>query len=317
MRMSEVYVGIDVAKDRLDVAIGARGFVFGAPNQVGGFREIVEKLQPRPVLVVVEATGGYEMGVVAALGAAGIPVAVVNPRQVREFARGLGELAKTDRIDARVLARFGEVVKPAPKALPDDQMQDLRDLVERRQQVIEMIVAEKNRRRLVSKAMRKRIDEHVEFLHRELEGIDRDTTALVRSSPLWREQEDLLKSVPGVGDVVSRVLLAGLRELGHLNRKEIAALVGVAPFARDSGKKRGHRVICGGRAKVRSALYMAALVASRRNPTIAAFYQRLLASGKPKKVALTACMRKLLTTLNAMVRDGRHWNAIAQAPLVA
>lgn len=305
--MSERFVGIDVSKDRLDVADGAKGAVFGTPNQEAGFREVIARLQPMPTLVVVEATGGYEMGIVAALASAGVPVAVVNPKQVRDFARGMGELAKTDRIDARVLARFGEVVKPAPKELADEQMQELRGLVERRHQVIEMIVAEKNRRRLAPKALRKRIDEHVDYLKSELDDIDRETGEMVRKSPLWREKENLLKSVPGIGDVVSRVFLACLRELGKLDRKEIAKLVGVAPFNRDSGLYRGRRKIGGGRERVRAALYMAALVASRRNPLIAAYYQRLLAAGKEKKVALVACMHKLLTILNAMVRDGREW----------
>jgi len=307
--MVDVYVGIDVSKDRLDVACCPEGPSFGTSNNLVGYRTVLERLaQVNPVLVVIEATGGYEMGIAAHLGTAEVPVVVVNPRQVREFARGIGEFAKTDKIDAKVLARFGEVVKPAPKAIPDEQMQDLKGLVIRRQQVVEMLVAEKNRRRLVAKALRKRIDAHIDFLKMELEEVDKETGELVRHSPLWREKESLLQSVPGVGKVVARVLLSSLAELGHLNRKEIASLVGVAPFARDSGKKNGYRIISGGRARVRAVLYMAALVGSKCNPVISATYKRLVAAGKPKKVAITACMRKLLTILNAMMRDGRSWS---------
>jgi transposase len=258
-------------------------------------------------LVVLEATGGIELPLVGALAAAGLPVVVVNPRQVREFARATGRLAKTDAIDAQVLARFAEAVQPALRPLPDAATQQLSSLVTRRRQVIEMLTAEKNRLRTTAPAVRDHVKEHILWLERSLSDLDRELEQAIHSSDIWRAQDDLLQSAPGVGQVLSTTLLAELPELGTLNRKEIAALVGVAPLNRDSGTLRGRRTVWGGRSQVRAVLYMAALVATRFNPVIRAFYQRLQAAGKPKKVALTACMRKLLTILNAMMRHQIPW----------
>jgi len=266
--------------------------------------------QARPTLVVMEATGGLETAVAAALAAAGLAVAIVNPRQPRDFAKALGKLAKTDAIDAAVLAHFGEAVRPEPRPLPDAQTRELEALVMRRRQLLEMLIAE--RCRLSScrvGSMRKSLEQHIEWLRKQMKDLDKDITKSVRNSPMWREKDDLLQSVPGVGPVVSSMVLVSLRELGTLNRKQIAALVGVAPLNRDSGKMQGKRSIWGGRAPMRAALYMATLVATKRNDTIRAFYQRLLIAGKAKKVALVACMRKLLTMLNAMLRSGRRWKS--------
>jgi transposase len=261
-----------------------------------------------PRLIVSEATGGFEQVVAGALGAAGLPIVVVNPRQIRDFARALGRLAKTDRIDAETIALFAERVQPELRPLPDAEARLLGELVARRRQVIEMIVAEGNRARLLeSRRLKKRIERHRSALQDELSKIDGEIDDTIRGTPIWRENEDLLKSVPGVGNGVARTLLAELPELGSLGRKQIAALVGVAPFNRDSGTLRGKRTVWGGRATIRASLYMAALVASRFNPVIARFYRRLLAAGKPKKLALTACMRKLLIILNAIIRDQRPW----------
>jgi transposase len=262
----------------------------------------------KAALVVLEATAGMEMPVVAALAAAGLPVVAVNPRNAREFARATGRLAKTDIIDAHVLAQFGEALKPPLRPLPDAATQELNALVTRRHQLVEMITAEKNRlAQAVTKAVRASIREHIRWLERRLADIDQDLAGSIRQTPVWREKDELLRSVQGVGPVLSTTLLAGLPELGALGRKQIAALVGVAPLNRDSGRHRGKRMIWGGRARVREALYMGTLVATRFNPVIRAFYQRLLAAGKPKKVALTACMRKLLTILNAMARHDTPW----------
>jgi transposase len=246
----------------------------------------------------------------AALAAADIPVAVVNPRQVRDFAKALGTLAKTDRLDARALALFGEGIRPEARPLPDAQAQELAALLARRRQLIEMLTAEKNRLRMALPRVRPQIEAHIQWLRGQRDGLDRDLTDLLRSSPVWREQEELLRSVPGVGPNLVLTLVADLPELGRLNRKQIAALVGVAPLNRDSGTLRGKRTVWGGRAPVRAALYMAALVASRFNPVIRAFYQRLCATAKPKKVALTACMRKMLTILNAMLKHRTSWGTV-------
>jgi transposase len=269
---------------------------------------VAQRLQSlAPALVVLEATGGVELALVAQLGAVGLPVVVTNPRQVRDFARATGQLAKTDRIDAEILARFADQVRPELRPLPDPAIQELAALLARRRQLVEMLTAERNRLRRAARRVRPRITEHVHWLERELDDIDHDLADAIRSSPLWREQEDLLRTVPGIGPVVASTLLAGLPELGRLNRKEIAALVGVAPLNRDSGTLRGRRSVWGGRGQIRAALYMAALAATRFNPKVRAFYQRLLAAGKPKKVALVACMRKLLTILNAMVHNNTSW----------
>jgi transposase len=307
--MEQMFVGIDVAKDRLDVHLRPSGEAFAVARDGQGVADLAERLRTaRPQLIVLEATGGFEQVVAAQLAGAGLPLVVVNPRQIRDFARAIGRLAKTDRVDAAVIAHFAEAVRPPVRPLPDAQARLLGELVTRRRQVIDMMVAEGNRMRQVeTKRLKKRIERHRSTLQAELTAIDSELDETIRGTPIWRESEDLLKSVPGIGNVVARTLLAELPELGTLDRRKIAALVGVAPFSRDSGTMRGKRTIWGGRAQVRGVLYMAALVASRFNPLIAAFYQRLLAAGKSKKLALTACMRKLLVTLNAILRDRTPW----------
>jgi transposase len=305
-------VGIDVAKATLDVQVRPSDERWTVANDDAGIRTLVEQLRGvAPTQVVLEATGGYELAVVSALAAAALPVVVVNPRQVRDFAKATGRLAKTDRLDAAVLARFAEQVQPEARPLATADQQELDALLTRRRQLIEMLTAEKNRLGQVfvrgGKQVRKSLKTHITFLERELRMTDTDLGELVRKSPVWRERDDLLQSAPGVGPVLSRTILAALPELGRLDRKAIAALVGVAPMNRDSGLMRGKRMIFGGRAPVRAALYMGTLTATRCNPQIRAFYQRLVAAGKPKKVALTACMRKLLIILNAMVRQGTRW----------
>ncbi len=313
--MEQVFVGIDVAKDQLDIHVRPGGESFTVGRDGAGLAALVDRLkQITPALVVLEATGGFEVTVAAAVGSAGLPLAVVNPRQIRDFARSTGKLAKTDALDAAAIAHFAQAVHPDPRPLPDAQAQELGELVARRRQVIEMMVAERNRGRLLQSArLKKRIERHIAALQKELTEIETDLDESIRNTPIWRENEDLLKSVPGIGNATARTLLADLPELGRLNRKQIAALVGVAPFNRDSGAWRGKRSIWGGRAGVRSALYMAALVASRRNAVIARFYHRLRDLGKPPKVALAACMRKLLVMLNAMLRDRRPWQSVEVA----
>ena len=304
-----VFVGIDVSKSTLDVALRPSGERFSTPNNEAGIRTLLDRLRPHPnALVVLEATGGFEHPAVATLATAQFRVVVANPRQIRDFGRATGQLAKTDKIDAEILALFAERVRPEPRPLPDQAAQALDALLTRRRQLIEMLTAEKNRLGFARPPIRKSISQHIRWLERQLEGVDRDLDRTIQQSPLWRAREDLLRSVPGVGPVVSRTLIGELPELGTLSRKQIAALVGVAPLARDSGTLRGRRIVWGGRAPVRSALYMSALVASRHNPVIRAFYLRLRAAGKPRKVALTACARKLLTILNAMVRDEVPWH---------
>ena len=258
-------------------------------------------------MVVMEASDGLQLPLVAALAVEELPVVVVNPRQVRDFAKATGKLAKTDTLDAAVLAHFGEAVKPAVRPLRDAETQALSSLAARRHQVVSMLVSERNRLNVAATAVRPRIEAHIEWLQGELEDLDKDLRQTIRQSPVWREKDDLLRTVPGVGPQVSLTLLAYLPELGTLNRKQIAALVGVAPFNRDSGSLRGRRTVWGGRARVRAALYMGALVATRCNPVIGAFYQRLLVAGKPKKLALTACMRKLLVILNSMLKHRSAW----------
>jgi transposase len=308
MTRPEVYVGIDVAKDRLQVALRPSGEQWPVSYDRPGLEELTKRLRTvKPAMVVLEATAGMEMPVAAALAAIGLPVAVVNPRQVRQFARATGRLAKTDAIDAQVLAQFAQAVQPPLRPLPDADTQQLNALVTRRHQLVEMLAAEKNRLAQAAKSVRIDIQEHIRWLERRLIDLDRDLAATVHESPIWRETDNLLQSAPGVGPVLSTTLLANLPELGRLNGKQIAALVGVAPLNRDSGRFRGKRTIWGGRARVRTALYMGTLVATRYNPVIRPFYQRLLAAGKPKKVALTACMRKLVTILNAMVRSQSSW----------
>ena len=307
-------IGIDVAKAELVVAARPSGAQWTVANDDAGVRALVDRLQAdAPTLIVLEATGGYELLAVGALAAAGQPVVVVNPRQVRDFAKATGQLAKTDQIDAAVLALFAERVQPAVRPLPDVAAQELDALLARRRQLLEMLQAERNRLGQVfgrgKQPVRKSLKAHIAFLERELKIADSELGQMIRQSPAWREQDDLLRSVPGVGRVVALTLLAELPELGRLSRRQIAKLVGVAPLSRDSGTLRGRRFVQGGRASVRAMLYMAALVAIKRNAVIRAFYQRLVAAGKPKKLALVACMRKLLTLLNAMVRTHERWRA--------
>lgn len=308
--MEQIFVGIDISKDRLDVHVRPTGEAFALGRDGEGLAALRERLLALlPTLIVMEATGGFEQVVAGTLGAAGLPVVVVNPRQIRDFARSFNRLAKSDPLDAEMNALFAERIRPQPRPLPDAQARLLGELVARRRQVIEMIVAEGNRALMLeSQRLKKRIQRHRDSLQKELSQIEAELDEAIRSTPIWREKEDLLTSAPGVGNTVARALIAELPELGSLDRKKIAALVGLAPYTRESGKWRGKRRIQGGRATVRAKLYMAALVATRHNPIIASFYRRLLAAGKPKKLALTACMRKLLTMLNAMIRDRQQWH---------
>lgn len=303
-----VFLGIDVSKDALDVAVRPAGSGWRAPNDGAGIRSLVVRVRELgPTLVVLEATGGYERAAVTALAASKLPVVVTNPRQVRAFARATGQLAKTDAIDAGILALFAERVRPQIRVLPDTAAQALDALLTRRRQLLEMIGAEQNRLGLAPPPVRRGIEQHMRWLRRQLGNVDGELDRAIQSSPVWRAKDDLLRSVPGVGPVLSRTLLGELPELGRLDGKQIAALVGVAPIARDSGHHRGKRGTWGGRASIRPVLYMAAVTASRCNPSIREFYQRLRAAGKPAKVALVACMRKLLVILNAMVRSGTAW----------
>ncbi|HET9551457.1 MAG TPA: IS110 family transposase [Anaeromyxobacteraceae bacterium] len=311
--MNEVFVGIDVSKAKLDVAARPSGEVWSVSNDEAGFATLVARLAPlKPRLVVMEATGGYQAPAAAALSVAGITVAVVNPRQVRDFGRATGQLAKTDVLDAEVIARFAEVLKPEPRPLPDVETAELNAMVSRRRQLVDMITAEGNRLAVANKAVRRDIEEHITFLKRRLKDVDDDLYTGLKKSPLWRVKEQILRSAPGVGRVTTFSLIAQLPELGKLSGRKIAALVGVAPLNRDSGTYRGKRVTWGGRAAIRQVLYMAALTAVRTSPSMRAFYERLLAAGKPKKVAQVAAMRKLLVMLNAMVRDGTGWVERAQ-----
>jgi transposase len=304
-----IFVGIDVSKDQLDVHIRPSGEAFVVARDDKGLAALAERLRRQPPqLIVLEATGGLQVRVAAMLAAEGFALAVVNPRQVRDFARALGWLAKTDRIDAEAIALFAERVQPVPRPLPDEQTRALQALVARRRQLVEMMVAEKQRRlQVANRRATASLEAHLDWLRKAIAEIDDDLDGAVRASPLWRASEDLLRSVPGIGPVITRTLLAELPELGELTRRQIAALVGIAPLNRDSGKMRGRRTIAGGRASVRHVLYMAALVATRRNPIIAAYYKRLLAAGKAKKTALVACMHKLLGILNAIMRDQNPW----------
>jgi transposase len=302
------WIGIDVSKTELDVAVRPRGTRWQVRNDGAGIGALVERcVALAPERIVLEATGGFESGVAAALAAEQLPVVIVNPRQVRDFARATGQLAKTDRLDAQVLAHFAEAIHPEVRPVPDADARALSALVARRRQLQEMITAEQNR--LLTAAVqdaphvvRDQLGEHIEWLRRQLQQVDDDLNQQLRSSPVWREREDLLRSIGGIGPIVSATLLSHLPELGQLDRKAIAKLVGVAPLNRDSGSVKGTRHIWGGRAAVRAALYMAALVATRHNPQIRTFYQRLRAAGKPAKVALVACMRKLLLICNAVLR---------------
>jgi transposase len=300
------FAGIDVSKDQLSVA-QRPGECWSLPNTEAGLHKLTERLgRLEPALVVLEATGGLEVPVAASLVEARLPAVVANPRQVRDFAKATGQLAKTDAIDAAVLAHFADAVRPEVRPFPDAATRELDALVTRRRQLIQMITAENNRLlRTAAKRVRRDIQKHLRWLERQLAELEQDLDEFIKSSPAWRAKEDLLRGVKGVGPVLSATLLGELPELGQLNRKAIAKLVGVAPLNHDSGRFRGQRKIWGGRASVRAALYMATLVASRHNPTIHALYQRLLAAGKPKKLALIACTRKLLTILNAAIKEGQ------------
>ena len=309
MSTPQVFVGIDVAKAQLDLALRPTGERWAVTNDAPGIAALVAQLQAaQPTLIVLEATGGYHRAVVAALAAAALPLVVVNPRQVRDFAKATGQLAKTDALDARAVAHFAEAVRPAPRPLPDVQTEELRALLARRRQLIAMRTAEQNRLENVSPRLRTDIEAHIAWLDQRVAALDDDLDTTLRASPVWRERETLYRSVPGIGPVCARTLVLDLPELGTLSRQRIAALVGVAPFNRDSGTLRGTRTTWGGRAHVRATLYMSTLVAVRYNPVLKAFYARLCTAGKAKKVALTACMRKLLTILNAMAKHQKPWH---------
>ncbi len=307
--MNEYFVGVDVSKDKLDVAVLPDGGRWSVGNNEEGIPSLVESLKGlAPTLIVLEATGGLEILATASISSAGLPVAVVNPRQARDFAKATGKLAKTDAIDAKLLALFAQRIRPEPRPIKGEDQQEFSALLARRGQLINMLVAEKNRLSSSPKAIRTDIKEHVGWLEKRIKESDCNLEKLVKKSPVWREKEVLLRSVPGVGPVLSLNLLGGLPELGDLDRKKIAALVGVAPLNCDSGKSRGKRFVWGGRADIRSKLYMGTVVAIRFNPVIEAFYKRLLAAGKKPKVAITACMRKLLTILNAMIKNSTSWS---------
>jgi transposase len=308
MSEAEVFVGIDVAKRHLDLAVLPSGEHWRQEYTEAGLSAVVERLGLlQPTLILLEATGGLELLVVGALAAAGLPVVAINPRQARDFAKATGRLAKTDALDAAVLARCAAVLRPAVRPLPDAATRELAALLTRRRQLVEMLTAEKNRRCTAAGVVRAELDEHIRWLEQRLQHSDTNLAQRVKASPAWQSKADLLQSVPGVGPVLATTLLAELPELGTLDRKAIAALVGVAPLNRDSGTKRGQRAIWGGRAAVRAVLSLGAFVASRWNPVIKAFYERLRAAGKPPKVARAACMRKLLTILNSMLRDQTTW----------
>lgn len=303
------FVGIDVSKAFLDVHVRPTGESFRVAYDDAGLATLIERLTALVgAMIVLEATGGYEVAVAATLANAGFAVAVVNPRQIRDFARASGQLAKTDTLDARVIALFGESVRPSARPMPDEEARALAEVIGRRRQLVDMLGAEQNRRRLVRAGrVQREVDAHIAWLQEALRRLDDDLATLIRSTPMWRATEDLLRSVPGIGPVTACTLIADLPELGRLDRRRIAALAGLAPFARDSGSFRGRRMIRGGRGHVRCVLYMATVTAIRYNPAIRVFYSRLRASGRPAKVALTAAMRKLLTILNAIVRDQRQW----------
>lgn len=307
--MENIYVGIDVSKDRLDVAVYPGDEAFVVERNAAGLDRLIARMQElAPSIIALEATGGFETVASATLAGAGLPVVVVNPAQIRAFAKAIGQHAKTDPVDAAVIAHFAEATKPEVRPLPDEATRLLADLVARRRQIIEMIVAERQREKRVTVArLRKSIARLIKALQKELTSLDEDIDDAVRGSPVWREKEDLLASVPGVGSTIARTLIAGLPELGRLGRKQIAALAGLAPFVRQSGQWRGRSFIVGGRAGVRSALFMGAMVAKRWNPVLKVFFDRLVAAGKPKMVALVAVARKLLTILNAIIRDKRPW----------
>lgn len=307
-----IFVGIDVSKDRLDVHLRPSGEAFHVARDTKGLEVLARRFGSLPVaLVVLEATGGFEASVAAALAAAGLPLCIVNPRQIRDFARAMGRLAKTDTLDAEVIALFAERIRPPARPLPEPERSHFAELVSRRRQIIGMINMETNRRdQAVDKQLIRRLNRHITFLERELSELDGDIGQAIKASPVWCETEALLKSVPGIGDVTARTLLAQLPELGTIGRHQLAALVGIAPINRDSGVMRGRRSIAGGRTSVRGVLYMAALTTIRRGSPFRPFYERLTLRGRPRKVALVAVMRKLLVTLNAIVRNRTPWRSV-------
>lgn len=310
--MNTVFVGIDIAKDSMDIHVKPSDERWTSTNNLQGIDDTVARLATlEPTCIVIEATGGLETSLSAELAAAGLPVAIVNPRQVRDYARAMGKLAKTDSIDAEVIALFAEKVTPECRPLLSEEEHALKELITRRRQLIDMRTMESNRRqRIRSQQLNDSIDTHIAYINGALKEIDREIKQRIKASPAWQAKENLLKSVPGIGDGTAAMLIAALPELGTLNRRQIAALVGLAPMNRDSGTFRGQRMIAGGRATVRSQLYMAAMSAITWNPFIKQFYERLMAKGKVFKVAITACMRKLLTVLNAVMRDLKPWQAI-------
>jgi transposase len=311
MTKQDEYVGIDVSKKTLDVATLHRGEHRTVRHDEGGIKSICEQmLALRPTLIVMEATGGYERELAIALVLAGLPVAVVNPRQVRDFAKAMGMLAKTDKVDAGVLALFGERIKPEPRGVPEKEVRELNALITRRTQLKEMLTAEKNRMGVAPRTMRPSILKHVRWMESQVKELEAELNQVIQASPIWRAREDLLISVPGIGEVTAQSLIAMLPELGHVTVKRASALVGIAPFARDSGTKKGKRSIWGGRASLRAALYMATLSAIRWNPVIRVHFKQLMERGKLFKVAMVACMRKLLTILDAMVRKNQHWTDV-------
>lgn len=313
----ELYVGIDVSKKTLAIALQPTDEVWEVKNDSEGIDQLIGQLKIlKPRLIIMEATGGYETNSAIELGVAGFAVAIINPRQARDFAKSMGRLAKTDKIDALMLARFGEAIRPEPRELPSEQSIKLQALLVRRRQVVVMLVAEKNRIEMTHPTMKPRVDEHIEWLEKERKDLDNELKNMLQLSPIWREKEKLFRSIPGVGKVLAVTLLADLPELGQLNRKKIAALVGVAPFNCDSGKMHGKRAIWGGRAYVRNSLYMATLSATKWNPIIKEYYQHMKKLGKPTKVALVACMRKLLCILNAMAHTNQPWNPSLALPKV-
>jgi transposase len=308
------FVGLDVSKTQIDGVARPGDAPLRVPHTEEGIAALVSQLRAlRPTLIVLEATGGYEVDVATALALVPLPVAIVNPRQVRDFAKALGRLAKTDTIDAQVLALFAERVRPEPRGLPDDAHQELAAIIARRRQLVEMLVAERNRLALARQAVRADLRQHIRWLERRLGDIDGQIASLIRQSPLWRTQENLLRSVPGIGPVTASAIIVGLPELGRITRRQIAALVGCAPLNHDSGQWRGQRITWGGRATVRRVLYMATLVATRWNPVIRGFYRRLRDAGKPPRVAVIAAMRKLLTILNAIAKHQTPWRTFAPA----
>lgn len=308
MEQQKQWVGIDVSKASLDVYLRPSGKQFQFNNQANGISELIRQLQGFPVeQVILEASGGLELEAAQALQQQGYAISIINPRQGRDFAKASGKLAKTDRIDAAVLAHFGEAMRPGITVLASANEQGLQEAVTRRRQLVEMLTAEKNRQSSLRGKMRQSVEEHLKWLEERIRELDREIEELSQSQAEWRSRITILKSVPGIGNVIATTLVAALPELGQVSDKRISALVGVAPFNRDSGKYRGARTIWGGRSSVRAVLYMGTLVAVQHNPVLKAFYARLLAQGKAKKVALTACMHKLLRILNAMIRDGKTW----------